>query len=147
MTIDLLPDSAPDAEDFVCSWLQPVMRAATERKTNDPWPFAIVQLLTGEDCVDSGTEDDVVQVDYLDVARDGLTKGQAAKLSAREGHRRMMYLAKHCPDVELSDGSTANCDYLDAEVPARMDYPNELVVRYTARYTLGLSFVAADSES
>ena len=140
----LLADSAaPDAEDFTVCWLQPQLRAGVERKTDDPFPFAIVQLVTGEDCVDSGTEDDIIQVDYLDTARDGLTAVQAAKMSARDGHRRMLYLAKHIPNVLLSDARWANCDYLGTlQVPKRMDYPNERVVRYTARYTLGLSFVA-----
>ena len=142
----LLADSAaPDAEDFVVCWLQPQIRAAVERRTDDPFPFAIVQLITGDDCVDSGTEDDIVQVDFLDCARDGLTAVQAAKSTAFDGHRRMLYLAKHIPNVLLSDARWANCDYLKTlQVPKRMDYLNERVVRYTALYALGLSFVAVD---
>lgn len=140
----LLPDEAPDEEDFVACWLQPVMPAGTEHELSDGFPFAVIQYLTGADSVDGGTADGVVQVDFLDEARDGLSAAQAAKLSAREGHRRMLLMAATNSNVLLSDARWANCDYLDNTMkPTCMDYPNERVVRYTARYAIGLSFVPA----
>lgn len=143
MTTDLYPDQAPDSEDFFVSWLQPVMRAGTERKSGDDYPFALVQHITGDDCLDEGTDDGVVQVDFFDKARGDLVAAQTAKSAARRGHRRILYLAQHLPDVEMSDGSTANADYVTTVLtPTRMDYPDESVVRYTARYAVGLSYVA-----
>jgi len=140
---DLLTEESPDAEDFVVCWLQEIIRAGTERKADDGFPFAIVQYLTGVDSVDHGTEDGVIQVDVLDTARDGMLAAQAAKVTARQVHRRMMYLAKHIPDVTMSDGTVANCDYLNTtERFNRKSYLNEKVVRLTARYALGLSYVA-----
>jgi hypothetical protein len=147
MTTDLLGHEPPDAEDFVVSWLQPWIQgksgqAGIERKADSPPLFAIVEFIDGTDSIDHGTEDGVVQVDFLAPAGTAAEK-RDAKLFVREGHRRMMYLAKHIPDVEMSDGSTANCDYLTTMLkPKRMDYANEKVVRYTARYALGLSYVA-----
>jgi hypothetical protein len=68
---------------------------------------------------------------------------QAAKLTARRVHRRMTLLARQSPTVTLSDGSLANTDYVTPLLkPRRMEYPNERVVRYVARYQLGLSYVA-----
>jgi hypothetical protein len=140
---DLLTEHAPDAEDFVVSWLQPIIRAAVERKTEDEFPFAIVQYITGTDSVDHGTEDGVIQIDVLDEARDGVVAVQAAKYTADQVHRRMMFLARHIPDVTMSDSSVANCDYLNTtEKFHRQPYQNDKVVRYTARYALGLSYVA-----
>lgn len=144
MTVDLLPDESPDAEDFFASWLAPLLRAGTEHKTTDSYPFAVVQFIAGTDDECTGFADGVVQVDFLDTARDGLVAAQSAKITAREGHRRIMYLAKHCSDVVLSDGSTANCDYIDTTLmPARLPTEDERVVRYVARYQVGLSYVTA----
>lgn len=145
MTTELFPDQAPDSEDFFVSWLQPLMRAGTERKTGDALPFALVQHITGDDCLDEGTDDGVVQVDFFDTARNGFVAAQNAKTIARQGHRRILYLALHLPDVEMSDGTTANADYVTTVMtPTRMDYADDSVVRYTARYAVGLSYVADD---
>lgn len=145
MTVDLLSEEAPDAEEFFVSWLQPLLRAATEHKTTDSYPFAVVQYISGADDECTGVEDGVVQVDFFDTARDGMVAAQAAKMTARQGHRRIMFLAKHIADVELSDGSVANCDYIETSLkPIRMDYADEQVVRYVARYQVGLSYVPVD---
>lgn len=142
-TDDLLTEEPPDEEDFVISWLQPLLQSATEHKADDPFPFAIVEYITGTDSVDEGTTDGVIQVDVLDIARGGMLAEQAAKITARQVHRRMMFLARHIPDVTMSDGTVANCDYLSTtERFNRKPYLNEKVVRLTARYALGLSYVA-----
>lgn len=142
MSVETLELDTPDSEDFVVCWLQPVIRAAVERKTDDPLPFAQVQMITGDDDPECGTSDEVIQVDIFDRARDGMTAVQAAKLTARAVHRRMLYLVHHPVEVELSDGSTADVDYLGAPMkPTRMPYANDQVVRYVARYNLGLSAV------
>lgn len=140
-TPDLLPEESPDAEDFFTSWLQPMMRAGTEHKQTDGYPFAVVQYISGSDDPFTGVEDGVVQVDFFDTARSGMVAAQAAKITARDGHRRIMYLAKHLSDVTMSDGSTANCDYIATTLkPTRMEYADEKVVRYVARYQVGLSY-------
>ena len=142
-TVDLFPGESPDAEDFFTSWLQPMLRASTEHKQTDSYPFAVVQYISGADDPETGVEDGVVQVDFFDKARDGMVAAQAAKITARDGHRRIMYLAHHIADVTMADGSTANCDYINTVMkPVRMDFADEKVVRYVARYQVGLSYVS-----
>jgi hypothetical protein len=147
MAADLYPEQAPDDEDFIVCWLAPLMRSATERKTGDPLPFALVQHVTGEDCPDEGTDDGVIQIDFFDKARNGFTAVQNAKHTARQGHRRMLYLARHLPYVEVSDGSEVAADYVSTLMkPTRMDSVDESVARFVARYAVGLSYVTDEYE-
>lgn len=143
MTADLLDEDTPDAEDFCCSWLAPLLRTATERRTDDELPFCVVTRIAGADDAHTGTDTAVVQLDVYDGARDGMVAAQAAALTARDVHRRMTLLARELTTVTLSTGALANADYVDTVIkPFRMDYANERVRRYTARYELGLSYVA-----
>lgn len=85
----------------------------------------------------------MVQVDFLDVARDGLEAAQAVKETAKRGHRRMMELARSLSHVTLSDGSVANVDYVETSMKhIPQPYSNSRVRRRVARYKVGLSFVA-----
>lgn len=144
MTVDLLDRDAPDSEDFMVCWLQPLMRAATERRTDDPLPFAVVQCISAVDDPDTGVDDEIVQVDFLDEARGGLPAAAAAKQTALRGHRRITRCSRYVDPVLMSDGSTAFADYLDTVMrPVRMEYPNDQVVRYVARYRIGLSYIAS----
>lgn len=136
MTVDLLDEDAPDEEDFVSCWMQPVMRSAVERGLDDVLPFCEVTRVAGSDEPECGTDDPVIQLDFYGL---GAT---AAKAAAKQGHRRMMYLARHLPTVEMSDGSTVGADYVETVLrPFRMTYAHDQIVRYTARYALGLHYV------
>lgn len=136
MTAELLDEDAPDAEDFLACWIAPLMRCATERKTNDALPFCVVARVAGGDDAQTGTDEAVVQLDVY--ARGALAASQAA----RDLHRRMSLLARTCPDVTMSDGIKANADYCDCTLRFfRMPYDDDQIVRYTARYQLGLSYV------
>lgn len=134
---DLYDQDAPDVEDFVQCWMQPVMRSAVERETGDDLPFCLVTRVSGADDPDCGTDDPVVQLDFFG-------KGvQAAKQAANDGHRRMTLLARTSDDVTLSDNTIANCDFVETILkPFRMDYADSQIVRYVARYRVGLSYVA-----
>lgn len=56
----------------------------------------------------------------------------------------MTLLGLTYPDVTLSDGTVAGIDYLTVLIrPHREPFGDETVVRYVARYKLGLSYVAA----
>lgn len=146
MSGQLYDRESPDPEDFFIALLQPVMRAAVERTAGDPYPFAIVQQLPiGKDDPDTGTSDVMIQVDFLDTEHDGRPATANAKLTARRGHRAITYAAQHLSDVLLSNAKWANPDYITTDqMPTPMDYVNESVARYTARYSVGFSFVAAD---
>ena len=137
MSTPLYGFDAPDVEDFTVSWMAPLMRSAVERENDDVTPFCVVTRISGADDPDIGTDDPVVQLDFYGV---GVA---AAKIAANQGHRRMMLLARESGDVTMSDESVANCDFVETLIkPFRMAYEHELIVRYTARYRVGLSYVA-----
>lgn len=136
MSIDLLDQDAPDVEDFACCWMQPVMRSAVERASDDTLPFCVPTRVSGADDPDSGTDDPVLQLDFYALG------AAAAKRAANDGHRRMLYLFRFSPTVTMSDGALANIDFGQTLLkPFRMDFEHDLIVRYTARYLVGLSYV------
>ena len=139
MTADLWGEDAPDVEDFITCWMQPLMPTAVERAADDALPSCVVTRISGPDEPQSGTDDPVVQLDFY---------GQGAveaKQAANEGHRRMMLLARESRNVTMSDSSVANADFVETLLkPFRMTYAHDLIVRYTARYHVGLSYVAVE---
>ena len=139
MSAPLEGEDAPDAEDFVSCWLQPLLRAGVERTTGDGWPFALVQRVDGADDPEAGLDNPVIQIDILHRGTVG-----AAKKHANDVHRRMTLLGVTYPDVTLSDNSIAGIDGLTVLIrPHRQPFGDTSVVRYVARYRLGLSYVAA----
>lgn len=133
---DLHDQDAPDEEDFVACWMQPVMRTAVERDLDEELPFCEVTRIDGADDPESGTDDPVIQLDFY--ARGAA----AAKAASKLGHRRMLFLFRNSPTVTLSDGSLADIDFgVTLIKPFRMPFEYDLIVRYTARYMLGTSYV------
>ena len=145
MSAPLADADAPDVEDFVSCWLQPLLRAGISRRTSDPWPFALVQRIDGFDVPETGLDDPVVQVDILHKVTSGTTPVEiAGKRWANDVHRRMTLLGLTYPNVTMSDGSTAGIDYLRVLIkPRRESFGDGTVSRFVARYKLGLSYVAA----
>lgn len=145
----LLDEDAVDAEDFVCCWLQPLIRAGVKRELSDPWPFVLVQRVSGADDPDTGLDDPVIQLDILHklASPASTASGQleaAAKTFANNVHRRMTLLATTYPDVTVSSGEVAGIDFLTVLIrPHRQPFGDETVARFVARYRLGLSYVAA----
>lgn len=141
---DLLNEDAPDVEDFLCCWLQPVVRAAVERRQDDPLPFVVVTRVAGEDDQHEGIDDPTIQLDIFDRAQGKLTASQAAKLTANMVHRRMMFLSRNTGTaVTMSGGVVANVDSLSTSMkPVREPYADERIVRYVARYQVGLSYMS-----
>lgn len=137
MTDPLLYDQdSPDEEDFAVCWMQPVMRSAVERDLNDVLPFCEVTGVDGADDPNAGTADPVVQLDFY------AHGAAAAKAAAKQGHRRMNLLFRTGGTVTMSDGTYASLDFGECLIrPFRMPYQHDLIVRYTARYLLGLSYV------
>lgn len=134
---DLHDEDAPDSEDFAINAMESVMRSAAEKFTGNEWPFCIVQRVAGDDNPEQGIDYPVIQMDFYAIGV------QAAKNAASEGHRRMMYLARNLVDITMSDGSIANADYVKTfQKAVRTPYKHDEIVRYSARYELGLSYVA-----
>lgn len=137
MTVELHGQDAPDIEDFAACWMQSVMDSAVERENDEVLPFCVPSRISGADDADAETDDPVLQLDFY-----GLGKA-AAKQAANRGHRRMIYLFKYSPTVTMSDGSLVNIDFGSTLLrPFAMDYEHDLIKRYTARYLVGLSYVA-----
>lgn len=144
MTADLDAYRTPDTVDYIVAALASLMRSASERMTDDEFPFALVTLINGVDNPESGGSDDVIQVDYLDRARDGMEAIATASATARSGHRRILRLARHEVGITISDGSTVFADYLKVrQKPTPQPYGNDSVRRLVARYDVGLAFVTA----
>lgn len=132
----LYNQDSPDEEDFTVCWMQAVMRTAVERDLDDVLPFCEVTGISGPDDADRGTSDPVVQLDFY------AQGAEAAKAAAKQGHRRMNLLFRTAANVTMSDGSIANADFGECLLrPFRMPYQHDQIVRYTARYLLGLSYV------
>ena len=144
----LLDEDAPDAEDFVVCWLQPILRAATERDPGDALPFAVVQRVAGSDDQNCGEDEAVVQIDvFAATTNASLAEGLApnvAKYWAKRVTRRMNRLSRNLDDdVTMSDGSVANADYVaNVMKPVRMPYQDESIVRVVGRWSIGRSYVA-----
>ncbi|AAN12571.1 head-tail adaptor [Mycobacterium phage Che9c] len=134
---DLHDQDAPDEEDFVVCWMQPVMRTAVERDIDAELPFCEVTRIDGADDPEAGTDNPVIQLDFYALG------AEAAKAAAKQGHRRMLFLFRNFPTVTLSDGTLADLDFGETLIkPFRMAFEHDQIVRYTARYQLGTSYVA-----
>ncbi len=145
MSAPLFGEDAPDVEDFAVCWLQPSIRAGVERQHGDEWPFVLVQRVSGLDIPESGFDDPVLQLDILHKysAPNTVPLIAAAKGIANDVHRRMTLLGLTYPDVTMSDGSIAGIDYMRVLMkPRREPFGDDMVVRFVARYKLGLSYVA-----
>lgn len=150
MSVPLLDEDAPSAVDFVCCWLQPLLRAGIEREQDDPWPFALVQSISPVDIPEEGLYDTTIQIDVLHkvttpgpLAADRLVA--AGMIWAGKVHRRMTLLGTTYPEVTLSNGTSAGLDYLRVLMRPEKPVPSgdDSIVRIPGRYKLGLAYVAA----
>lgn len=137
MAVDLLPEAPPDAQRVVLAWLRPLGRAGTQRLSGDPLPFRLVTRIAGAD-------DHIEGVDVAVVSVHTFAARETATDEANKTHQRMLYLARHpFTDIELlGSGVTANVNYCETvEKPTYQDYGDPNLLRYVARYRLGLDFV------
>ena len=135
MSVELWAEDAPDVVDFVCCHLQELLPASDERDVDAPLPSCVVSRISGADDPEAGTDDPVVQLDIYEA------KGPTAGQVSIDVHRRMLLL-RNSVDVTMSDQSIANNDTFETLLkPFRMAFEHDQIVRYVARYQLGLSFV------
>lgn len=130
----LNPEAAPAAELVVSAWLSPWKRG-TRRKADDPVPFRLIHTVAGRDCPEEGTTESVVSIHTF------ADSDLAAVQESEATHRRMTLLATN-PLADITVGGQLVCvDYCKtAMLPTRVDYDDPNVVRYVARYDIGLSY-------
>jgi hypothetical protein len=134
----LLYQAPDDVEEAVIIWLSSLGRVAITRRTDDPLPFRIVRNIAGDESVDMGTAETVVQIRTL---CDKALGEDAARNECDKTHRAMLTIARELPDIPLSNGRNATIDYLTVfESPHWMDYGNDQILCKLARYQLGLSY-------
>ena len=137
----LLDQTPDDIEEAVIVWLSSLCRIAVTRRTDDPLPFRIVRNIAGDEKVDEGIAEVVVQIRTL---CDKALGEDAARNESDKTHRAMLTIARELPDILLSNGRNATIDYLKVfESPHWMDYPNDQILCKLARYQLGLSYAPA----
>ena len=136
---DLLDQSAPSVEMVLTTWLSPLGKVGTRRKAGDPVPQRIVKRVAGAD-------DPIVGVDEATVSVHTFAASDVAAIEESDKtHRRMCYLAVN-PDtrITLAAGRVVNVDYcIPRLAPGELDYEDPSVVRYVARYEIGISYSPA----
>jgi hypothetical protein len=132
MTEILILDTAPaDIETFVVGWLMPMYRTSIVRRAGDPYPFLLVQQLASKENLEESSADSVVQVDIM--CEESLGEDTARDVKDRV-HARMLQLGRY---LEV-DGTI---DWMKVfESPRRMQYGNEQIIRYVARYQFGQTY-------
>lgn len=134
----LLYQAPDDIEEAVIVWLSSLSRAAVIRRVDDPLPFRVVRNIAGEEKVDEGTAETVVQIRTLCDRALGV---DAARNECDKTHRAMLTIARELPDIPLSNGRNATLDYLKVfESPHWFEYENDEVLAKLARYQIGLSY-------
>lgn len=125
-------DSAPaDIETFVVGWLRSMYRTATARRSDDPYPFLLIQHVAGKEILDESSSDPLVQVDIM---CDRSLGEDAARDVKDRVHARMLQLGRY---LEV-DGTI---DWMKVfESPRRMQHENDQIIRYTARYQFGQTY-------
>lgn len=125
-------DIAPaDIETFVVGWLMPMYRTSISRRAGDPYPFLLIQQVGSKENLEESSADPLVQVDIL--CEQSLGEDAARDVKDRV-HARMLQLGRYLE----ADGTI---DWMKVfESPRRMQYENEQIIRYVARYQFGQTY-------
>lgn len=142
MTAELLDVAADDGQEILISWLKPLCggRVATERLSDEPLPFIVVEFVDGMESLEESYADNVYSVHTL---IDKSVGWVAAKNIALDTHRRMLLLGRLLADVELPGGRMASIDHVKVfSVPRWVPYGDDQILRKVGRYQLGLPYTA-----
>lgn len=122
-----------DAETFVVAYLAPLGEVRAEMPNAPPTPFYLVTRIAGSD--DGVTDYATVQIDVFDTSRD------AARVAARRMHARMHALTPAV--IVTTDKGPARIDYRTTLFsPSYLDYRDENLRRYVARYELASRYTS-----
>lgn len=124
-----------DAEDVIIAWLAPLGVVSAERPAGDVLPYRLVTRVAGSD--NRITDSAVVSVHTFAAT---IT---AAATEARATHHRMLSLGPQ-DDVVMPDSTIVRVECVDThQGPLWVDYEDDTIKRYVARYEINLRFVAA----
>jgi hypothetical protein len=125
----------PNAVEFVIAWLRPLGLVDVKRPAGETLPYRMVNGVAAVDDPDQGLDQTVVSVHTFD------TDYTAANDAAVATHQRMLLLVSDpSRDVTLT-GGVANADWVETvQKPIWLDYGDNTINRFVARYRLGLSF-------
>lgn len=144
MTVELLDECADDVEEVIVAWLTPLRRCAAVRRQGDELPFILVHHITGTERPDQMVADEVVSVHTLT----DRSLGQVVHATtAKDTHRAMLRLARHLDDIELTDGSFVNVDYVTVEETPITEFYSDQILRTVGRYRIGLTYTTQPVES
>ncbi|QIS06758.1 hypothetical protein F5X71_34605 [Nocardia brasiliensis] len=116
-----------DTETFVIAYLAPLGYVRAEMPNTPPLPFHLVSRITGSD--DGVTDWGTVQIEVFAANRN------SARVAARRMHARMLALSPRA--VVATDKGPASIDHRATLLgPAFLDYQDENLQRYVARYEL-----------
>lgn len=116
-----------DSEVFTVAYLASLGNVRAEMPNSPPLPFYLVTRIVGSD--DGVTDCGTVQIDVFDSTRDG------ARVAARNMHARMLALSPKL--VVTTDKGAARIDRRRTLMaPAYLDYQDENLRRYVARYEI-----------
>lgn len=133
---------APSVSEVVVAWLAPIGPAngvSVERPTGDVLPYRMVTRVAGKD--DKITDCAVVSVHTF------ATSMTLAESEARLTHRRMLELGPPIvgqQSVTISGDQVVMVDSVETSMaPVWIDYEDNQIRRFVARYAIDLRFVAA----
>jgi hypothetical protein len=116
-----------DSEVFMVAYLSPLGNVSVELPNDPPLPFYQLWRITGSD--DGVTDCGTVQVNIFGDSRN------SARIAAREMHARMLALSPKIT-VETDKGPACIDHRRTILAPAYLDYQDENLWRYVARYEL-----------
>lgn len=140
MTAPLFGYAPKDVETAVIAHLSHLGHPVSfQRPPSSALPFILVTHIAGYESAAEGFADAVISVHTL---CDKAIGAPAARDEATKTHRRMLQLITEPEIRNKKDELVATVQYLEVVEPPRWEYYSETILRKTARYRVGLPFVA-----
>jgi hypothetical protein len=128
----------PNEVEYVIAWQRGVIACDVHRPAGGPSPYCMVNGLGGEVDDNVFTGDPVVTLHSF-----GGTYEEASDAATVTDDRMNLLILNPGLDVTLKSGVIVNADYVKTlQTPFWLDYGDNTINRFVARYRVGLSSVA-----
>jgi hypothetical protein len=128
----------PNEVEYVIAWQRGVIACDVHRPAGGPLPYCMVNGLGGEVDDNVFTGDPVVTLHSF-----GGTYEEASDAATVTDDRMNLLILNPGLDVTLKSGVIVNADYVTTlQTPFWLDYGDNTINRFVARYRVGLSSVA-----